>query len=99
MKTSSPNAKDSPAQSPPENDHSQSRTWRRPLLLLTLLIIVLISARVFGLGDKFGALRDWLQGLGPWGPLVFVVIYIVAVVTAIPGSAITIAGGALFGSV
>ncbi len=60
---------------------------------------MLVLARVFGLGEKLGALRHWLQDLGPWGPLVFVIIYIVAVVAAVPGSAITLAAGALFGSV
>ena len=56
-------------------------------------------ARVFNLGEKLGALRVWLITLGPWGPFVFVLIYIVAVVAALPGAAITIAAGALFGSV
>ncbi len=77
----------------------KQRTWWRPLLLVAALATVLILARVFGLGDKLGALRDWLQGLGPWGPLVFVIIYSVAAVAAVPGSALTIAAGALFGSV
>ena len=46
-----------------------------------------------------GPCGTWLVTLGPWGPLVFLLIYIVAVVAALPGAAITIAGGALFGSV
>jgi pyruvate/2-oxoglutarate dehydrogenase complex dihydrolipoamide dehydrogenase (E3) component/uncharacterized membrane protein YdjX (TVP38/TMEM64 family) len=72
--------------------------WR-PILLLVVLIAVLVLAKVFNVGEKIGALRDWLVTLGPWGPLVFLLIYIVAVVAALPGAAITIAGGALFGSV
>ena len=73
--------------------------WWRPVLLLAVIIAVLVLARVFGLGEKLGALRDWLITLGPWGPLVFLLIYIVGVVAALPGAAITIAAGALFGSV
>jgi uncharacterized membrane protein YdjX (TVP38/TMEM64 family) len=69
------------------------------VLLLALIVAVLILARVFGLGEKLGALRDWLHGLGPLGPVVFLVIYIIGVVAAVPGSALTIAAGALFGSV
>ena len=72
--------------------------WR-PILLLIVLIAILVLAKVFNLGEKLGALRDWLVTLGPWGPLVFILIYIVAVVAALPGAAITIAAGALFGSV
>ena len=71
--------------------------WR-PILLLVVLIAVLVLAKVFNVGEKLGDLRDWLVTLGPWGPLVFLLIYIVAVVAALPGAAITIAGGALFGS-
>ena len=82
-----------------DNLKPSPRTWWRPLLLFVLVITALILAKVFGLGEKLGALRHWLQGLGPWGPLVFMIIYIIAVVAAIPGSAITFIGGALFGSV
>ena len=72
--------------------------WR-PILLLAVLVAVLVLATVFNVGEKLGALRDWLVTLGPWGPVVFLLIYIVAVVAALPGAAITIAAGALFGSV
>ena len=44
-------------------------------------------------------IRNWIEGLGMLGPLVFVGIYAGAVVAAVPGSAITVAAGALFGSV
>jgi pyruvate/2-oxoglutarate dehydrogenase complex dihydrolipoamide dehydrogenase (E3) component/uncharacterized membrane protein YdjX (TVP38/TMEM64 family) len=72
--------------------------WR-PVLLIAVLIAILVLAKVFNVGEKLGFLRDWLLTLGPWGPLVFLLIYIVAVVAALPGAAITIAAGALFGSV
>lgn len=72
--------------------------WWRPVLLLAVIVILLILARVLGLGEKLGALREWIRTLGAWGPLVFMIIYAAATVAAIPGSALTIAGGALFGS-
>lgn len=34
---------------------------------------------------------------GPWGPLAFMAIYAVATVAALPGTVMTLAGGALFG--
>ena len=73
--------------------------WWRPVVLVVALLAVLVLARVFGIGEKLGALRGWIESLGPWGPLVFLFIYIVAVVAALPGSAVTVAAGALFGSV
>ena len=86
-------------QAVPEEEQAQTVGWWRPVLLLGLLVLVLILARVFGLGDKLGDLRDWIRGLGPLGPLFFMVIYVIATVTALPGSVFTIAAGALFGSV
>jgi pyruvate/2-oxoglutarate dehydrogenase complex dihydrolipoamide dehydrogenase (E3) component/uncharacterized membrane protein YdjX (TVP38/TMEM64 family) len=81
------------------NPGGPKSAWWRPVLLLGVIVAILILARVFGLGEKLGALREWLLTLGPWGPLVFVLIYLVGVVAALPGAALTIAAGALFGSV
>lgn len=74
------------------------RPWVRPLLLVLTVAALLVAAKVFGFGDRLDDLRSWILGLGPWGPLVFIVIYAVAVVAAIPGSVLTIAAGAMFGS-
>ena len=83
---------------PSEMAAKKSGRWR-PVFLLTVLVALLLLAKIFNVGEKLGTLRDWLVTLGPWGPLVFLLIYIVAVVAALPGAAITIAAGALFGSV
>jgi uncharacterized membrane protein YdjX (TVP38/TMEM64 family) len=39
----------------------------------------------------------WVDGLGFWGPLVFILGYALATVAFIPGSLLTLAAGALFG--
>ncbi len=61
-------------------------------------ILIVIAAFVFG--DP----KAWLNGaigiverLGPWGPVVFIACYIVATVLMVPGSALTLAAGTLFG--
>ncbi|MFQ5656056.1 MAG: TVP38/TMEM64 family protein [Candidatus Methylomirabilales bacterium] len=77
----------------------KGRDWWRPVVLLTAILALLVLARVLGLGERLGELRDWIQGLGPWGPVVFVFLYAAAVVAAVPGAALTVAAGALFGSV
>ncbi len=76
-----------------------SRPWIRPLLLALVVVALLVAAKVFGLGDRLEEARAWILELGPWGPLVFIVVYAVAVVAAVPGSVLTIAAGAMFGSV
>ncbi|MBI2835491.1 MAG: TVP38/TMEM64 family protein [Acidobacteria bacterium] len=40
---------------------------------------------------------EWVDSLGPWGPLAFIGGYIVAAVAFAPGSLLSLAGGALFG--
>lgn len=71
--------------------------WR-PLVLLVGIATLLALGHGFGLGERLGALRDWIHSLGPWGPVVFVFLYAAAAVVAIPGSILTVAAGALFGS-
>ena len=82
----------------PVNHFISAKVWR-PLILVILLSAFIILLRFSGAADKLTDVREWINGLGSWGPLVFVLIYILAVVLALPGSAITIAGAALFGSV
>ena len=39
----------------------------------------------------------WVDGLGVWGPVVFVVGYIASVIAFVPASILTLAAGAIFG--
>ncbi len=72
--------------------------WR-PLLLITIIITILVLYYIFDLGEHLASLRGWIDGLGLWGPFAFIVLYIGAVVAALPGSALTVVAGALFGSI
>ncbi|MDJ0853507.1 MAG: TVP38/TMEM64 family protein [Myxococcota bacterium] len=40
---------------------------------------------------------EWVEGLGFWGPLIFMLGYAVAVVAFVPASILTLAAGAIFG--
>jgi len=71
--------------------------WR-PILLIALIIAIFILAIVFGAGEKLGPLRGWIHSLGVLGPAAFVGLYILGVVAGLPGSALTVAAGGLFGS-
>ncbi len=82
-----------------ENTKKNPPGWWRPVALIALIVTLLILAKAFDLGQKMGLLRGWIEGLGPLGIIVFILLYIVAVVAALPGSALTVAAGALFGSV
>ncbi len=81
--------------SPPPRKKS---IWR-PIALGLIIIAFMVLAKVFNLGGRLEELKEWILSLGALGPLVYVLIYIGAVVLAIPGSFITIIAGAIFGSV
>jgi uncharacterized membrane protein YdjX (TVP38/TMEM64 family) len=63
------------------------------LIVIGLLVIV----RQLPVDAALEALAGRIEALGPWGPVAFGVIYAVAVVMMVPGSALTLAGGATFG--
>jgi uncharacterized membrane protein YdjX (TVP38/TMEM64 family) len=86
------------SQEQPEAQEAPGRHWR-PVVLAALIIAVLLLARFLGLADRLGELRDWIKGLGSLGAVVFVLIYVAAVVAALPAAPISVAAAALFGSV
>lgn len=79
---------------------ARSVGWGSTLRLISVGSIVLGAlslARHLPVDDALGALEGWLDGLGPWGPVAFGLVYAVAVLFMVPGSALTLAGGAIFG--
>ena len=71
-----------------------------PARWITLVLIAVALAAAFFFFDVRALLRStlaWIEGLGAWGPVLFVLIYVVATVLFVPGSALTLGAGALFG--
>ena len=71
-------------------------TWRKWAFVFAVLALVAL----FSMFDVRGLLRDALAAIerfGPWGPALLVVVYIFATVLFIPGSALTLGAGAIFG--
>ena len=71
--------------------------WKLVLFAAVVLSLIVL-ARVFGLGGRLQELRGWIESMGPAGMAVFVGLYVVAVVAAVPGLPISIAGAAIFGA-
>ena len=82
----------------PEAGDRKKAPWWRPVVLLAAITTIFILGHLFGLGDRLGALRDWIRSLGPWGPVVFIVMFALSAVLALPGSILAVTAGALFGS-
>jgi uncharacterized membrane protein YdjX (TVP38/TMEM64 family) len=69
------------------------------LALLLLLVAAVAVAVVYREHFDVVALERWIQDAGIWAPLLFMLVYAVAAVLFLPGSVLTLAGGALFGPV
>lgn len=69
--------------------------------LAIAVTILTVFFLLYAFGDKLAAavldVLDYVAGLGAWAPLLFVLVYVVATVTLVPGSLLTMAGGLLFG--
>ena len=67
--------------------------------ILLLLVVGIAAAIIYR--DQFdaSALESWVNDAGSAGPIVFMLIYIIGTVFFLPGSVLTLAGGALFGPV
>ncbi len=68
-------------------------------MLFLLLLVAIVGGFVFR--DRFdaAALQLWVDGAGIAGPLLFILIYAIGTVLFMPGSIMTLAGGALFGPI
>jgi uncharacterized membrane protein YdjX (TVP38/TMEM64 family) len=69
------------------------------LLIVVAVIAVLYGAHRIGAGPWLTDALEWIRGLGPLAPIVFIAIYIVACVAFLPGSILTIGAGVIFGVV
>jgi uncharacterized membrane protein YdjX (TVP38/TMEM64 family) len=63
-----------------------------------LLVAAVAAAITFlPVGRFVAGLRDQVEAAGPWGMVVFVLAYVAAALLFVPGSAMTLAAGAVFG--
>jgi uncharacterized membrane protein YdjX (TVP38/TMEM64 family) len=66
-------------------------------LVLGAVALVALAVAARSLGGRIPEFVAWVNGLGVWGPLVFMAAYALGTVLFVPGSALTLAAGALFG--
>ncbi|HEX2914466.1 MAG TPA: TVP38/TMEM64 family protein [Chloroflexia bacterium] len=75
------------------------------LLLLVIAALYFLPSQLTSdwLGNTFSsaaALKEYILSFGPWAPLIFFLIqFVQVIVSPIPGSVTTLAGGALFGAI
>jgi len=74
-----------------------ARSALRVVLAIVAVVVLVIVGRAAG--GYVPAFTSWVNGLGVWGPVVFILGYAVAVVALMPAVLFTLAGGAIFGIV
>jgi uncharacterized membrane protein YdjX (TVP38/TMEM64 family) len=80
----------------PTHGSRRAAVWLAAALALVALVV--FGRQLGGAVEQYlPQLRAWLEGLGIWGPVLFILIYGGAAVAGIPGSALTILSGTLFG--
>jgi uncharacterized membrane protein YdjX (TVP38/TMEM64 family) len=74
---------------------------KSPLLKFVAGAIGLVALIALGrfAGGYIQPFAQWVDGLGFWGPAVFVFGYVIAVVAFVPASLLTLGAGAIFGIV
>jgi uncharacterized membrane protein YdjX (TVP38/TMEM64 family) len=80
----------------PEADAGRP-TYVKVVLGAVAVIALLALARVAG--GYVPALAAWVETMGVWGPVTFILAYATATVLFVPGALLTMAGGAIFGVV
>lgn len=76
----------------------KAKTVLRGLLLLVLAAGIVLAI-IYRDHLDAAALEDWINNAGVLAPLIFMLVYALATVFFLPGSVVTLAGGALFGPV
>ncbi len=76
---------------------ARSAAFGKWLLYVAAAAALLIAARFLPIQDILSRILDWVGQLGPWGPVLFIALYIGATVFFIPGSVLTLGAGAVFG--
>jgi uncharacterized membrane protein YdjX (TVP38/TMEM64 family) len=77
---------------------TRSKDWWKPIVLVTVIIILFVVMNLYGFGQDIQELQHWIQNQGIWGPVVFFFIYLGSVIATIPGTIFGVIAGGLFGS-
>ena len=71
---------------------------KKPLTFFLVVLVAIVGFGVLGSGLSVEEMTQWFEDLGAWGPAIFVILYILAVVVAFPASILTVLAGLLFGA-
>jgi uncharacterized membrane protein YdjX (TVP38/TMEM64 family) len=78
---------------------------RRRNIARAALVLLMLSALAVAwmmlpmtLSQDLVRVRAWVEQFGPWGPVLFVLLYVLAVVLLVPGSVLALSAGLAYGA-
>lgn len=71
----------------------------RWVLLAAALLGLFAATRLLPVNEWLGAFSRWAAGVGPWGAVIYGVVYVTCALLFVPGSVLTIGAGLVFGLV
>ncbi|MGB3512558.1 MAG: TVP38/TMEM64 family protein [Microcoleaceae cyanobacterium] len=77
--------------------HKKIRKLFQYILLSLIVASLIITVKYFNIPEILRSILIWIESLGLWSPVTFVIIYNVATLLFIPGSVLTLGGGVIFG--
>ncbi len=80
---------------------NMKKSYKNIIKLTAFIVLILLAfllSRYFELGSRLSDLHKWIDTLGPLAPIAYLIVYVGATILAIPGTVLTLAAGALFGS-
>jgi len=80
---------------PADEPRRRALGWLKLAVAAVVVVAVVLAGRQ--LGGFVAEAAHRIQRLGPWAPVAFIGAYTIAAVALIPGSVLTLAGGAIFG--
>lgn len=84
----------------PTSPDPTPRRWRRWILAAAMgAALVWLTVHRHDVQDALRRALETMAALGPWGPILFIALYVAAAVLLAPGSVLTLGAGAAFGLV
>lgn len=78
-------------------DSSPKNSGKKWILWLVIALGIFASFKFLPVDEWIEVIKEWIDSLGPWGPIAYILIYTVAAVFLLPGAALTPVAGFLFG--
>jgi uncharacterized membrane protein YdjX (TVP38/TMEM64 family) len=72
---------------------------RRVILYVAVLVALGVAAAMLPLGEILRDVVTWIRGAGPFGVVLYAILYVIAILVLLPGGPLAIIAGFVFGPV